>query len=70
MTLAEQLIQEGLSRGLSRQRRLVQRQLELKFGVLTSEASARVEMADEQTLERYAERVITAPSLAEVFADS
>ncbi|MGE5787122.1 MAG: Rpn family recombination-promoting nuclease/putative transposase [Myxococcales bacterium] len=73
MTLAEQLIQqgraEGITQGLSRQRKLVRRQMELKFGSLTADALVRLESADECALERYAERVITATSLAEVLSD-
>ena len=73
MTAAEQLIQqgraEGISLGLSRQRNLLRRQLELKFGALSADAIAQLESADEATLERYAERVITATVLSDVFGN-
>jgi predicted transposase YdaD len=70
MTAAEKLIEqgraEGISLGLSRQRHLLRRQLELKFGALSANAIARLESADEPALERYAERVIMAATLADV----
>jgi predicted transposase/invertase (TIGR01784 family) len=77
MTLAEQLIQQGraqgitqgLAQGLAHQRKLVRRQLELKFGSVTADTLARLESADEDALERYGERVITATSVAEVLSD-
>jgi predicted transposase YdaD len=54
---------------LARQRKLVQRQLELKFGVLPMETVTQVESANATTLERYAERVITCSSVAEVLSE-
>jgi len=47
----------------------VRRQLELKFGVLGASVLSSLESADELTIERYAERIITAASLAEVLND-
>jgi hypothetical protein len=77
MTLAEQLKQQGreeglsqgLSQGLARQRGLVRRLVELKFGTMTADTLSRLDGADESALERYAERTITATSLAEVLSD-
>jgi hypothetical protein len=73
MTAAEKLIEqgraEGISLGLSRQRNLLRRQLELKFGALSADAIAQLESADEPTLERYAERVITATVWSDVFGN-
>jgi hypothetical protein len=67
MTIAEQLRQEGLQEGLQRLRRLVRRQLELKFGSLDGEVRRRIDEADTPELERLAERVVTASSLDDVF---
>jgi flagellar biosynthesis/type III secretory pathway protein FliH len=50
------------------QRRLVRRQLETKFGVLDATLVARLAAADLATLDRYAERLLTAASLDDVFA--
>jgi len=77
MTLAEQLKQQGREEGLSqgrlhgllRQRGLVRRQLELKFGALPADALSRLDAAEEAALDRYAERVITAQSRVEVLRD-
>jgi predicted transposase YdaD len=74
MTVAEQLRQQGERRGLQQglQRGRVQtlrRQLELRFGALDESVLERLENADEQALDRYVERVLTASSLDEVFAN-
>ena len=70
MTLAEQLIQQGISQGQSQGKRgIVRRQLELKFGVLPKDVVTRLDAADESALERYAERFVTATSLSEVLGN-
>jgi hypothetical protein len=46
----------------------VLKQLQLKFGAVGPSERAIVEAADLDTLERYAERVLTAASLADVLA--
>ena len=63
----ERGLQRGLERGLERERTLVRRLLDKKFGPLDAAALARLEAADHAALERYADRVLTAKSLAEVF---
>ncbi len=72
MTLAEQWEQEGLKKGLQQglqqgQREIVAKLLKLRFGELSAEIEARVNMANETELERIAERVLTARTLEEVF---
>jgi predicted transposase YdaD len=73
MTLAEQLIQQGRNEerteGRTRQCRMVRRQLELKFGPLSDDSLSRLDAADEDGLERYAERVLTAATINEVLCD-
>lgn len=63
----------GLEKGLEKGRRegetkLLVRQLKLKFGGLRPEDQARVEVADSEQLLQWAERILTARSLDEVFA--
>src|SRR5690606_9389510 len=68
MTLAEQLHQEGRQQG--RQETLIEllvRQLQFKFGELSDEAAHKVASASSSDLELWAERVLTAGSLDEVF---
>jgi predicted transposase YdaD len=74
MTIAEQLRQKGLQQGLQQglqrgQVRALRKQLELRFGTLDQSVLQRLEAADEETLDRYVERVLTASSLDEVFAN-
>ena len=74
MTIAEQLRQEGrregrqdgLREGL---RSVVLKLLRLKFGELDDAVQARIAAADEATLDRYAERVLSADTLDAVLAD-
>jgi hypothetical protein len=69
-TLAEQLMEEGKQVGrLEGRRETVRRQIELKFGLLASDAIARLECADDASLERYTERVLTAMSIGEVLGE-
>ena len=57
--------QEGLKAGESL---MLQRLLTLKFGPLDAATRARLAAADDETLLVWGERVLTAGSLAEVFA--
>ncbi len=73
-TLAESLLEqgrnEGLTKGIARgQRGLLLRLLERKFGCVDTSVIKRLDAADEATLLSYAERVISASALAEVFED-
>jgi predicted transposase YdaD len=61
---------EGLARGrLEGEAKLLLRQLALRFRTVPDEVAARVRSASEAELERWGERVLTAASLDEVFAD-
>lgn len=69
MTAGEQLIERGRQEGLQEgQRGMLLRQLRKKFGALPNEAEARVHAASIEQIELWAERVITATTLAEVLA--
>lgn len=58
---------QGIAKGLAQARlSLVRRQLERRFGALPPEALARLASADGATLETYADRLLTAPTLADV----
>lgn len=78
VTIAEQLRQEGLQQGLEQgleqgelrgRRALLRRLLEVKFGPLDSQILERLNAADADMLDRFAERVVTATSLEELFGD-
>ena len=70
MTTAEKLRQEGLEKGRTEGRaELVLKQLTLKFGPLSEEQTQRVRQAGVEQLDRWAERVLDAESLDEVFGD-
>jgi len=74
MTMAERWEQRGVQRGIQQgvqQGRLsmLRKQLELRFGPLDAAVVARLEAGDEQLLDRCAERVLTATSIDEVFAE-
>lgn len=61
--------QEGLQEGRQEGRvELLTKLLRLKFGALDAETERRVQGADEVELDRWAERVLTAERLADVFA--
>ncbi len=64
MTSAQQLRQEGSFEG---RRGMLLKQLKLKFGPIDEATQARVAAADDATLDRYAERVLSAATLAAVF---
>jgi predicted transposase YdaD len=59
--------QKGLKKGRTEgERKILVKQLRLRFGELSDEVVARVRAAGPKQLERWAERVLTAPSLDEV----
>lgn len=60
--------QEGLEEGQKRgEATMLVRPLELRFGPLDETARAKLDEADAETLLRWGERVLTAPTLADVF---
>ena len=59
--------QEGIQQG---EAALLRRQLVRRFGSLPSWTEQRLEQASREELERWAERVLEAPTLAEVFDSS
>ena len=68
-SLWDEAIDEGLARGLTKGRRsTLAKQMQLRFGPLTPATEARLEAADEATLDRWTERILTAASLDELFA--
>jgi predicted transposase YdaD len=70
MTIAEQLRQQGLQQGLQQGRlATLRKQLEQRFGRLDRGVVARLEAADDAALDRLTERVLTAASLDEAFAE-
>ena len=64
--LAEYFRDQGVQEG---ERRVLVKQLTLRFGAPPEAAVTRIAAADAVTLERWAERVLTASTLAEVLAD-
>jgi hypothetical protein len=63
-------IEEGIKKGRKAgERALVRKQLILRFGELPADVERRLERASVARLERWAERLLTADSLAAVFAD-
>lgn len=68
-SLWDEAIDEGLAKGLTKGRRsTLAKQMQLRFGPLTPAAEARLEAADEATLDRWTERILTAANLDELFA--
>lgn len=61
----EESLKEGRKEG---QAELLLRQLSLRFGMLPGSVTQQVQAASDSDLARWAERVITAASLDEVFA--
>jgi hypothetical protein len=73
MTIADTLIAEGEAKGLTKgrtegQARLLTKLLTLKFGEVAPEHQARLANASLDELDLWAERVLSATSLDEVFA--
>jgi predicted transposase YdaD len=78
MTIAEQLREQGRQEGRQQgrqegrqegQRLTLLKQLRLRFQGLPDEVIARLEAASTQQLDRWAERILTAETLDQVFAD-
>jgi len=76
MTGGQQLREEGRQLGLQEgrqegrqegERAMLFRQLRAKFGPLSPEDVARVEAADLELLESWAEKILSAATLADVF---
>jgi predicted transposase YdaD len=69
MTIAEELRQQGLQQGLQQgQRALLVELLRTKFGSVDKQVLEQLEAADEPTLKRYAQRVLTSTTLEQVFS--
>ena len=68
-TAREESMQQGLNRGRTEgERTLLQRQLRRRFGRLPPEAAARLDRASSPDLESWAENLLDAGTLDEVFA--
>jgi len=62
--------EKALSKGRTEGRaEVLRKQLVLKFGALDTEVDARIAAATPEALDRYLERVLTATTLAAVFAE-
>ena len=73
-TLSERLRAEGMVKGVAEgmergERAVLARQIERRFGPLTAETRARLEKADQQQLEIWADRILDAESLEQVLQD-
>jgi hypothetical protein len=69
-TVAEQYMERGAAKGRAEATRaLLLRQLAVRFGPLGEDVKARVAAADIATVEGWAERFVTASTLAEVFGE-
>jgi hypothetical protein len=77
MSLGERLVQKGIDKGIEQgiekgiekgQREMLLRQLGQRFGVLPEAVTARVNEADAADLVHWAERILDAKSLDDVFA--
>ena len=75
MTIADELIAEGMEKGLAKglaqgkaegKAELLLRLLERRFGVPSDALAARIRGADSATLDRWAERVLFADSIEAV----
>jgi hypothetical protein len=66
-TIAEQFREQGRQQMRGQARRLLLRQLGVRFGSLDADTVERVERGTDQELDLWAERVLTAASLAGVF---
>lgn len=74
MTIAEQMHREGRAEGrvegrVEGLRETLRKQLALKFGAIDAEHAARIEAASPEELDLFLERVLTAETLAAVFAE-
>jgi len=69
-TLAEKWLEEGELKGKEKGRReLLKRQICLKFGSLTKAVEERLDQAENTELDLFAERVLTATTLEQVFGN-
>ena len=73
LSLGEKLVQQGIEKGIERgvekgQREMLIRQLGQRFGTLPAAVTARVNAAGPAELVRWAERILDATTLDEVFA--
>lgn len=69
-TLSERLRAEGMAEGMEQgERAFLARQIVRRFGPLTAETRARLEKADQQQLEIWADRILDAESLEQVLQD-
>lgn len=73
MSLGEKLVQQGIEKGIERgvekgQREMLVRLLGQRFGILPAAVTARVNAAGSAELARWAERILDATTLDEVFA--
>ena len=66
-SVADQLIERGLRQG---ERKLLLRQPTLRFGTLPEDVVAQVRAAETTALDRWGDRVVTAATLADIFADA
>ena len=63
-------IQQGIQQGmLSGERQMLTRQLTRRFGPLPAAVLQQLEQADTDQLERWADNVLDAPTLDDVFAE-
>jgi hypothetical protein len=62
---AKRYVRQGIEHGY---RTVLRTQLQQRFGALPADALARLDQAHADTLDAWARRVLTATSLAEVFA--
>jgi len=72
-TLAQQWLEQVMEKGLAKGRaegraELLLRQARLRFGIVPSEIEQTIRTADIDTLDRWAERILTAASLDELLA--
>jgi hypothetical protein len=66
---ARKYVAEGTKKGIAQgYRALLRKQLQQRFGALPTDVAARLEEADADTLDAWGSRVLTAASLADVFA--
>ena len=65
----EKGLEQGLQQGLQQLRSILLQQLETKFGPVPLAQTARLDAANEAALRRFAQRILIAGSLDDVFAD-
>ncbi|HEX3473621.1 MAG TPA: DUF4351 domain-containing protein [Kofleriaceae bacterium] len=71
MTIGEQFIEQGIEQGIQQgERGLLLRQLRKRFGAqVTTDTERRLATASPEQIGLWAERVLSAATLAELFAD-